>query len=93
VSKNKVDADFEKLADAYEQARQQQPMFDRETASAGAKLLNQGVPARQVLDTCLNLDAKRGKASVGRPSVEYTIKWLLQKKLAERNGGSGNERP
>jgi hypothetical protein len=86
------DQSFEEIAAEYEKARQRQPTFDKEIASHGAKLLNHGVPARQVLDTCLKIDAKR-KSPAGRASVEFTLKWLLEKKLAERNGGNGNERP
>jgi hypothetical protein len=87
------DQDFDDLVAKYEQLQRQQPKFDREIASHGAKLLNAGVPASQALDACIKLDAKRGKAAVGRPSVEYTLTWLMKKKLAERNGGNGNERP
>ncbi len=83
---------FEEIAAEFEKVRREQPIFDKEIASHGAKLLNQAVPARQMLDTCLEIDAKR-KSPAGRASVEFTLRWLLQKKLAERNGGDGNQRP
>jgi hypothetical protein len=89
------DQDFDDLVAKYEQLQRQQPIpkFDRQIVSHAAKLLNAGVPARQALDACIKFDANRGKASIGKASVAHSFRWLLQKKLAERNGGGGDERP
>ena len=78
---------FEALAAEFQRLRSNGNVntFDKEIASYAGKRLAHGDDPRAVLKDAIAIDKKRAKP-IGKASVEYTVKWVLQKQIEKGDG-------